>query len=52
MRIAFVLLCFLSVTGLAAQQDCYLGIGGPDNDIVFGGPASDSTAATAAARTA
>lgn len=34
MRIAFVLLCFLSVTGLAAQQDCYLGIGGPDNETI------------------
>lgn len=34
MRIAFVLMYFLSVTGLAAQQDCYLGVGGPDNETI------------------
>ncbi len=34
MRIAFVLMCFLSVTGLVAQQDCYLGVGGPDNQTI------------------
>ena len=34
MRIAFVLLCLLSVGGLSAQQDCYLGVGGPDDQTI------------------
>ena len=34
MKIVIVLLCFLSVTGLVAQQDCYLGVGGPDDKAI------------------